>query len=78
VTHNPCDHPSAIKNSSPVTAVHILRVAFGDDERDDAPIGETNEHEMCRLLLHRLMVIETALRLVAALRRKAAQPASIP
>jgi hypothetical protein len=48
----------------------ILRVAFIGDDRDEAPITEKDQHDLSRLLLHRLTVLEAALRRVEDLRRR--------
>ena len=58
-----------MRNSSSINAVLSLRVAFIGDAQDEAPITETDQHDQSRLLLHRLTVLEAALRLVAELRR---------
>jgi len=58
-----------MRNSSSIAAVLSLQVAFIGDVRAEAPITETDQCDISRLLLHRLTVLEAALRLVAELRR---------
>jgi len=57
-----------------VPAVLTLHVAFLGDSQDTAPPPE--QHEMSRLLLHRLVVLEAALKRVAELGISAAQARS--
>ena len=56
-----------------VPAVLTLHVASFCNPKDTAPTAQIDTHEMSRLLLHRLMVLEVALQRVAELYRKAAQ-----
>jgi len=58
-----------MRNSSSIAAVLSLRVAFIGDAQDEAPITETDQHDQCWLLLHRLTVLEAALRRIEELRR---------
>ena len=60
-----------MRHSSPVNASLILRVACPEDSQ--APITETDQHALSRLLRYRLAVLEAALRRVEELRREAAQ-----
>ena len=62
-----------MRNPSPVVAVLTLHVAFPGDAKDTALLAEIEQHEMSRLLLHRLVVLEVALQRVAELRDDAAQ-----
>ena len=62
-----------MQHRPPVPAVLTLHVAFLGDARDTAPIVDLKQHEMSRLLLHRLVVLEVALQRVAELRNDAAQ-----
>ena len=73
----PWHHFHVMRNSSSINAVLNLRVAFIGDARDKAPITETDQHDLSRLLLHRLAVLEAALRRVEDLRRETA-PAEEP
>jgi hypothetical protein len=66
-----------MRNPSSTVASLILRVAFIGDNRDEAPITETDQHDLSRLLLHRLTVLEAALRRVEDLRHETA-PAEEP
>ena len=58
-----------MRNPSSITAVLTLLVAFMGDARDDALITEKDQHDLSRLLLHRLTVLEAALRRIEELRR---------
>ena len=62
-----------MQHRPPVPAVLTLHVAFLGDARDTAPIVDLEQHEMSRLLLHRLVVLEVALERIAALRQGVAQ-----
>ena len=61
-----------MRNSSLIAAVLSLHVAFIGDERAEAPITELNQRDISRLLLHRLTVLEAALRRLAELRLRTA------
>lgn len=56
--HKSWDHPSNLCNDSPVTAVLCLRVVFDGEAQEYA---EPEPHEMIRILLHRMMMLEAAL-----------------
>jgi len=58
-----------MRNSSSIAAVLTLRVALIGDVRDEASITEKDQHDLSRLLLHRLTVLEAALRRIEELRR---------
>ena len=58
-----------MRNSSSIAAVLTLRVAVIGDVRDEASITEKDQHDLSRLLLHRLTVLEAALRRIEELRR---------
>ena len=66
-----------MRNPSSIVASLILRVAFIGDDRDEAAITEKDQHDLSRLLLHRLTVLEAALRRVEDLRHETA-PAEEP
>ena len=66
-----------MRNPSSIVASLILRVAFIGDDRDEASNTETDQHDLSRLLLHRLTVLEAALRRVEDLRHETA-PAEEP
>lgn len=61
-----------MRNSSPIAAFTNLDVVIIADNGKQAPIQERDQHEISRLLLHRLTVLEAALRRVEELRRGAA------
>jgi hypothetical protein len=65
----PWQHFHVMRNSSSINAVLSLRVAFIGDTRDEAPITETDQHDLSRLLLHRLTVLEAAFRRIEDIRR---------
>ena len=46
-----------MRNSSSIAAVLSMQVAFIGDERAEAPITETDQRDISRLLLHRLTVL---------------------
>ena len=58
-----------MRNSCSIAAVLTLRVALIGDVRDEASITEKDQHDLSRLLLHRLTVLEAALRRIEELRR---------
>ena len=58
-----------MRNSSSINAVLSLRVAFIGDAQDEASMTEKDQHDLSRLLLHRLTVLEAALRRIEDLRR---------
>ena len=60
-----------MRHSSSVNATLILRVTSTRDA--EAATTETDQHEISRLLRHRLAVLEAALRRVEELRREAAK-----
>ena len=70
-------HFCVMRNSSSTVASLILRVAFIGDDRDEAPNTGKDQHDLSRLLLHRLTVLEAALRRVEDLRHETA-PAEEP
>jgi hypothetical protein len=61
-----------MRNSFPVNATLILRV-LSSTEDQAASTTDTDQHELSRLLRHRLAVLEAALRRVEELRREAAK-----
>lgn len=67
-----CDHPVGMRNSSTVAAILTRQVAFIGDAKDTASVGD-GQHEMSRLLLHRLIVLAAALQRIAELQCEAAQ-----
>ena len=65
----PWHHFHVMRNSSSINAVLSLRVAFIGDAQGEAPIKETDQHDLSRLLLHRLTVLEAAFRRIEDIRR---------
>jgi hypothetical protein len=57
-----------MQHRPPVSAGLTLHVAFFCDAKDTAPPAPIEPHEMSRLLLQRLLVLEVALQRVAELR----------
>ncbi len=58
-----------MRNSSSIAAVLNMQVVFIGDVRAEAPITETDQRDISRLLLHRLTGLQAALRRLAELRR---------
>jgi hypothetical protein len=61
-----------MRNSSSIVATLSLNVVVIPDDSDEAPLTEKDQHELSRLLLHRLTVLRAALRRVKELKRGAA------
>jgi hypothetical protein len=57
-----------MRHSSPINVTFMLRVTYTRDR--EALITETDQHELSRLLRHRLAVLDAALRRVEELRRE--------
>jgi hypothetical protein len=61
-----------MRNLLPLDALLSLRIAFVGDDCDDAPMTEMGRDSISRLLLHRMDVLQAAMRRVAELQREAA------
>ena len=66
-----------MRNPSPVVTVLNLRVVFIGDAKDTAPVAETDQHAMSRVLLHRLIVLVVAMQRIAQIQCAAAQARNV-